>query len=461
MSLDLLDRVPPHEPEAEAAALSAMCFDVAAAWELVGLLAAEDFYETRNAALFGVLRAMLEMKKPLEPGAIIAELEAAKKLEVIGGRSRLAEVLDTSAAPANAAYYAARVRDAAELRALIRIGSELVRDAYDRGSEPGTLKDRAASALLDAVVKNSAADSIGARDLMVDEMNRIDLGAEPVRIPSGLPDLDRIIDGFRPGELVIVAGRPSMGKTALGTTIVREVALRRRVPVALFSLEVPRAAIAQNMLAQHARVDASRVRKGRLSKLEHERVEQAARELAEAPFEVCDPAALTILGLRAKARELRLRRGLALLVVDYLQLVGASSRRTENRNEEVSEVSRGLKQLARELGIPVIAMAQLSRAVESRDGNRPRLSDLRDSGSIEQDADIVLMLYREAYYKPDKPELEGKAEVIVAKNRNGPTGTARLTFEKECLRFECAATFHAPAVEASAGREQHWSESKS
>lgn len=435
--MDLLDRVPPQNLEAESSVLGAVLLDNEAAWVVARFVKPEHFYKAANQTIYTTILELVGARKPVDLVILKDELGRKGALEAIGGAAYLAELVEAVPSAANAEHYAKVVRDRALLRALIGTASEIVRDAYQAEAPAEQVLDRAEKKFMEAVERRVDNASFEIRDILLEEMNRIEAGVPMSGLMSHLVDLDGLTNGFKPSELVILAARPSMGKTSLATTMIRNIAMQDRISVAFFSLEMSRSQVAQNMLCQHARIDSFKMRRGQLDRSEQATLGRRAGELAEAPIFIDDTSGMSIMELRAKSRLLKRRNNVGLIVVDYLQLMeAAGGRRDENRQQEISQISRGLKQLARELDTPVIALSQLSRAVESRDGNKPRLSDLRESGSIEQDADMVLMLYREAYYKPEKAEIQNKADVIVAKNRNGPTGTAELYFQRAYTRFD-------------------------
>jgi replicative DNA helicase len=439
--VDLLDRMPPQNLEAESSVLGAILLDNEAAWTVARFLKAEHFYKAANQTIYATILELVEARKPVDPVILKDELIRKGALEAIGGPAYIAELLEAVPSAANAEYYARVVRDKALLRSLISTATEIVRDAYRADAPADEIADQAEKRFFESIERRVESASFEIRDILLEEMSRIEAGTPMSGLMSRLTTLDELTNGFKPSELIILAARPSMGKTSLATTIIRNVAYHDRVPVAFFSLEMSKSQVAQNMLCQHARIDSFKMRQGRLDRNEQATLGRRAGELAEAPIFIDDTSGMSIMELRAKSRLLKARKGIGLIVIDYLQLMESSGgRRDENRQQEISQISRGLKQLARELDVPVIALSQLSRAVESREGNRPKLSDLRESGSIEQDADVVLMLYREAYYKPEKVEIQNKAEVIVAKNRNGPTGTAELYFQRTYTRFDNLAS---------------------
>jgi replicative DNA helicase len=358
----------------------------------------------------------------------------------VGGAEYLKDLVDAVPSAANAEYYARLVHEKYLLRSLIQVATSVARDAYEASGPAAVAIDRAEKRFFEVTAKRVADTATDLKTLLHEEFDRIDQGASMKGVMTNLHDLDQITNGFRPAELIVLAARPSMGKTSLATTFIRNVAIFQRIPVAFYSLEMSKSQVAQNMLCGQARVDSFRLRQGRLDRSDMERLRDGAAELAEAQIFIDDASSVSIMELRAKARMLKLRHKIGMIVVDYLQLMEGEKggSKDENRAQEISQISRGLKQLSRELDLPVIALSQLNRGVEQREGHKPRLSDLRESGSIEQDADMVLMLYREAYYKPEvtDPKIMNRATVIVNKNRNGPVGEIDLFFHREYTRFD-------------------------
>ena len=439
--MDLLDRVPPHSLEAEASVLGAILLDNEAAWLVARDLKPEHFYKAANQKIYEAALALVTERRPADVVTVKEELQRRGELEPVGGALYLGELLNAVPSAANAEHYARIVREKALLRSLIRAAREVEKDAFDAGESADAILDRAERRFFEVTQRRLTDTSTELRHLLNEEFDKIESGKPRKGLATHLVDLDRITNGLKPAEFVVLAARPAMGKTSLATTIVRNVAIRDKRPVAFFSLEMSKSQLAQNMLCAQARVPTFRVQQGNLEARELQRLRDAAAVLFEAPVIIDDAPALTIMQLRAKARIARMRHGVQLIVIDYLQLMEADRPSSdENRQQEVSQISRGLKQLARELDVPVLALSQLSRAVEQRSDKRPLLSDLRESGAIEQDADMVLLLYRESYYKSDKPDIANLAEVIVGKNRNGPTGSAKLIFLKEYMRFENEAS---------------------
>src|SRR5438552_2577013 len=435
-----LRRVPPQSLEAEEAVLGGILLDNAALDRVTELVQADDFYREAHRKVF---RAMLDLSARNEPADLItlAEvLKARSELADVGGSAYLAELAERVPTAAHVAQYAKIVRDKSILRGLIGAATEIAMHGYEGAGDVAELLDRAEQLIFGISDRKVKPEFVRISDLLVESLKTIERLYEQKQavtgVPSGFHDLDNLTAGFQPSDLVIVAGRPSMGKTALCLNIAEHAALRADVGVAIFSLEMSKEQLALRMLCSESRVDLKRVRTGHLSDREFPKLAMAAGRLGDAPIFIDDTPALSILELRAKAR--RLKRDpatkLGLIIVDYLQLM-RSTEGKDNREQEISEISRSLKALAKELNVPVIALSQLNRQVESRNPPKPRLADLRESGAIEQDADVIVFLYRDDYYNEDSDK-KGVAEVIVAKQRNGPTGTVELTFLREFTRFE-------------------------
>jgi replicative DNA helicase len=366
-------------------------------------------------------------------------LEQKNQLEEIGGAVYLASLVDQVPTAANVAYHARIVREKALLRGLITASSEIAALSYEGARDVEQVLDEAERRIFLLSERSVRAGFVPLRDVLKESFNVIqklyDKKEHVTGVASGFTDLDQLTCGFQPSDLVIIAGRPSMGKTAFVLNIAEHVGIESRLPVAIFSLEMSREQLVMRMLSSVSAVDGNRLRRGYLSHQDWPLLTRAAGKLAEAPIFIDDSAASTVLEIRAKSRRLKADHGLALVIVDYLQLIRGRDR-SENRQQEISEISRSLKSLAKELKVPVLALSQLSRAVESRGGDRrPQLSDLRESGAIEQDADVVAFIFREDMYRDDADQHQGIAEVIVRKQRNGPTATVKLAFRKECTRF--------------------------
>ncbi len=478
--MDTLERVPPHNPEAEASVLGAVLLEPEAAQYVAHALRPEHFYFPRHRLIFQVVLDLLAEQKPVDPVLIRDELKRRGQLEAAGGPGAIAALTDGVPSAANAEQYAKIVRDKSLARSLIQVCSEIVSDAYADTSTTEQLLDRSERKFLEAVERRVSTPVSGLKEILTEALERLEAGRPELGLETQLVDLDQKLFGLHPAELVILAARPSMGKSSLATTIVRNVAVKGGRAVALFSLEVAKSQVVQNMICAQARVDSDRVRRHALDREERLRIRDAVCDLAEAGERVFidDTPTLSVLELRAKARRLKVKNDIQLIVLDYLQLM-ETGMKDESRQLAISTISRGLKSLARELDVPVIALSQLSRQVEAREGHVPRLSDLRESGSLEQDADVVLLLYREAYYAFEKaqrdrrfaesgyqeedegmapgagPKRGGRgpaapaapsraldqdflttAKVIVAKNRHGPTGDVRLRFFGQYLCFD-------------------------
>jgi len=437
---DTLRRVPPQNLEAEESVLGGVLLDNTALDRVVELLQPDDFYRGAHRKLFN---AMLELSERSEPVDLITLSEALRSrgdLADVGGAAYLGELAERVPTAANIVHYARIVRDRAVLRGLITAATEIATRGYEASGDVAELLDRAEQLIFDISERRVRNAFTRLSEVLVESIKTIERLYEQKQsvtgVPTGFVDLDRMLSGLQPSDLIIVAGRPSMGKTAIVLNVAEHAALRADVGVAVFSLEMAKEQLAMRMLCSEARVDLARVRTGHLSDREFPRLAMAAGRLGDAPIFIDDTPALSVLELRAKAR--RLKRDpankLGLVIVDYIQLMRSSEGR-DNREQEISEISRSLKALAKELRVPVLALSQLNRQVESRTPPVPRLADLRESGAIEQDADVIIFLYRDDYYNEDSDK-KGLAEVIVAKQRNGPTGSVELTFLREFTRFE-------------------------
>jgi replicative DNA helicase len=440
-------RLPPQDLDAEQSVLGAMMLSPDAADELIGVLQSADFYRTGHGEIFEAMRDLAGRSEPVDQLTVCDALSARGTLEQVGGRPVVFALAEQVPVTANALRYAEIVRANSMLRGLIRVGSEIAQLGFERPGPVEELLDRAEQAVYDLARHSSRQDFSAIKELLHDAFVRITEmsadGSGITGLPTGFRELDRTTAGLQPSNLIVLAARPSMGKTSLALNVAEHVAVKLRRPVALFSLEMSKAEIAQRMLSSVGQVDQSKLRSGRLANDDWPRVTGAVDTLADAPLFVDDSGMLNVMEIRAKSRRLAQRsKDLALIVVDYIQLM-SSAQTVESRVQEISQISRGLKILARDLNVPVIALSQLSRAVEQRQDKRPLLSDLRESGAIEQDADVVLFIYRDAYYRrsegedalaPDDPDFD-KSEVIVAKHRNGPTGTVTLRFSATYTRF--------------------------
>jgi replicative DNA helicase len=438
-------RVPPHSIEAEQSILGGLLLDNQA-WDRMGDLVTDgDFYRDEHRRIFRQIRNLLEKARPADVVTVAEALDAAGEGEQTGGLAYLGELAANTPSAANIRRYAEIVRERSILRRLVATADEIAADALNPlGRDAEILLDEAESKIF-AIAESGAGHREGfvhINPLLTEVVERIqelhdrDNPTDITGVPTGYVDLDQKTSGFQAGDLIIVAGRPSMGKTAFALNIAEHVAVETGLPVGVFSMEMGGTQLAMRMLTSIGRLDSQRVRTGRLNDDEWSRLSFALGKLHEAPIYIDESGGLSPANLRARARRLARQHGgkLGLLVIDYIQLM-SSNRQGENRATEVSEISRSIKALAKELQVPIVALSQLSRKVEERNDKRPMMSDLRESGAIEQDADVILMMYREEYYKPDTQE-KGIAEVIIGKQRNGPTGTVRLAFLGEYTRFE-------------------------
>ena len=435
-------RAAPWSPEAEQAVLGAMLLDQDAALRAAELLEHSMFYREAHRRLFRAMVALTEQRAVIDHITLRDELLRRNELETAGGVEYLAELVDSVATPANLEHHAKIIREKAILRRLIEASTGIIQEAYDGRLGANELLDQAEGRIFRISQDRRQAGFTRIKEMLWPTMERIETlqksGKAITGVPSGFKDLDELTSGFQNSELIIVAARPSMGKTAFVLNVAAHAAAERN-GVAIFSLEMSKDALVQRMLCAEARVDSQSVRRGRLKDQDFTQLARAAGWLQTCPIWIDDSPALTLLEMRSRARRLKADNELGLVVVDYLQLM-RSPEYAENRVQEISDISRSLKGLARELEVPVIALSQLSRASEQRGGDRkPILSDLRDSGAIEQDADVVVFIHRPEMYAKDPEErenTEGQAEVIVAKHRNGPTGHLNLYFRKSCTRFE-------------------------
>ena len=439
--LTTLERLPPQNLDAEQAVLGSMLLEEAAMVQAAELLDEAAFYKDAHRKIFAALLSLYKHSVPVDLVTLTDELKRRSLLDEIGGPSYVAMLTSVVPTAANAEHYCRIVKQKAILRALIRASTQIVGDCYEEAIEPDLLLDKAETLIFDIASKKLKRDAVAMKDIIKSSIEMIDAlyqrkGAI-TGLPTGFVELDQQLAGLQPADFVVVAGRPAMGKSSFTLCVAEYVALVQKSGVAIFSMEMSKENLVQRMLCSHARINAHNVRSGMLSTSDWPTLTKAAGKLSEAPIFIDDSPGISILELRAKARRLKSRHDIGLVILDYLQLMEESSY-AENRQQEISVISRSLKALARELNVPVIAVSQLSRAPERRESFRPRLSDLRESGAIEQDADVVLMLFREDYYNPTD-ENKGVAEVLIAKQRNGPTGTVKLAFIKEYTRFETLA----------------------
>lgn len=435
----LFDKLPPSAPEAEAALLGSMILDwrvCADALEVIG--SGEDFAKPAHAAVYDALIELYNTTQSIDLVQLNQRLKDKAILEQVGGVDYLVELAESVPSATSAGYYARIVRDKAVLRGLIEKAGTIIYDAYHADEPVGDLLDKAERAIFDLADGGKSDSATTLQSLLEATYDRLasEDGLADAGLKSGYYELDEMTNGLHDGDLVIVAARPSMGKTALMLNIAEHVCIEGKQPVAIFSMEMGKEQLAQRLMCSRSDIDSQKVRRNTLTPDDFERLSLACGEMGQCPMYIDDTPGLSVLQLRAKARRLASRREIKAVFVDYLQLMNDPSTR-ENRQTEVSSISRGIKALARELKVPVVCLSQLNRASESREGHRPRMSDLRESGSIEQDADVVMMLHREDYYHKGEGGYVNTniAELIVAKQRNGPTGAVKLQFNGPTTRF--------------------------
>ncbi len=433
-----LTRSAPQNISAEQATLGSILLEKDSILNCVEILHWEDFYKTAHQLIYQCALDLFEKNQAVDLITLTEELKKRKQLDEVGGASYLATLMDSVPTAANVIYYARIVEEKAILRKLINHATQIVTMGYEEQEEARVLLDKAENLIFDVSQQKISTFFSPIKDLLTESFEKIEdlyhSGNFITGVPTGFTKLDELTTGFQPSELIIVAGRPSMGKTAFCMNIAQFAAMQHKIPVAIFSLEMSKSQIVQRMLCSEARIDTHALRRGTMPEEDWPKLSMAAGRLSAAPIFIDDSAGISPLEIKAKARRLKAKYNLGLILIDYLQLI-QTGLRVENRQQEISQISRSLKGLARELNIPIVAVSQLSRAVEQRSNQRPRLSDLRESGALEQDADVVVFIYREEYYKP-KSNKKGIAEVTIGKQRNGPTGTLELAFLKEYTRFE-------------------------
>ncbi|MGB4230882.1 MAG: replicative DNA helicase [bacterium] len=434
----VFDRVPPFSLEAEQSVLGAMFLEREAVLVAAEILQPEDFYRDAHRYIFEAILELEEKGRPADLVTVTETLRQQGRLEDVGGLAYVTTLAQSVPTAANVEYYARIVEEKSILRRLIREATRIVQNSYEATDEAAAILDEAEQAILRISQYRNHSGFFPVKDLISAAYDRIEYLYQNkggvTGIPTGFKDLDRLTAGLQPSDLIIVAARPAMGKTSFALNIALHVALEAKIPVAIFSLEMSREQLIMRMLSSEAGIDGQRLRTGFLDEEDWLLLTTAMARLSEAPIYIDDTPNLTVMDIRAKARRLVQEQGQALILLDYLQLVN-SRRSFESRQQEITEISRGLKALARELQVPVVALSQLSRAVEQRQDKRPVLSDLRESGAIEQDADVVAFIYRDEYYNPDTETKKGIAEIIIGKQRNGPTGVVQLAFLKDSMRF--------------------------
>jgi replicative DNA helicase len=434
-----LDRLPPQNLEAEQSVIGAILIDNDALPKALEILDSEDFYKLSHRKIFNAMTELFDRNEPIDLITLTDFLKKKDEIESIGGVSYLSSLIHMLPTAANIKYHCNIVREKALVRGLLRSANEIASKVYEDNLDAEDLVDYAEKSIFEISDKRIKVSFFTLKEVIKDSFEMIehlyDKKETVTGVPSGFRDLDDLTTGFQKGDLIIIGGRPSMGKTAFTLNIAQHVGVELREPVAIFSLEMAKEQLALRMLCSEAMVNSNSIRKGFIKKEDWHKLTSAASNLTGAPIFIDDSSAITVLELRAKARRLKMEHGLSLVIVDYLQLMRGKGS-FERREQEISDISRSLKALAKELSVPVIAVSQLNRSVESRRPPKPMLADLRESGAIEQDADVILFLYRDEVYNKDNPANKGKAEVDIAKQRNGPAGVnVHLTYISSCTRF--------------------------
>ncbi len=436
-------KVPPQNLEAERAVLGAILMDNESIYPVMEILDSSAFYQPSHRLIFGTMLELSQRGDPIDIVTLSERLRSAGSLDKAGGPDYIPTLADEVPTAAGVANYAAIVREKATLRSLIEASTEIVHDCFETPGEVDQVLDDAERRIFAISEKRIRSGFLSMKEIVKSSFKTIELLYEKKEhitgVPSGFADIDDLTSGFQPSDLIIIAGRPSMGKTAFSLNIAQYASMHKEKTVAVFSLEMAKEQLVMRMLCSEARIDAHRLRSGFLGQTDWPKLSTAAGRLADASIYIDDTPAISSMEMRAKTRRLKAEKGLDLVIVDYLQLMSGRSTRNDNREQEISEISRSLKALAKELGIPVLALSQLNRGVESRVDKRPILADLRESGAIEQDADVIMFIYRDEVYNKDTMD-KGIAEVIIGKQRNGPVGTKKLTWLDKYTRFEDLTT---------------------
>ncbi|MDD5083447.1 MAG: replicative DNA helicase [Candidatus Moranbacteria bacterium] len=447
-------RIPPNNLEAEQSVLGSLMLDKDAVIKIADLLKVGDFYKDANNDVYEIMLELYENREPLDVLSISNRLEEKGRLDRIGGASYLASLVNSVPSASNVVHYAKVVQKKAMLRRLIGAASDILEMGYNESEDVQKILDEAEQRLFRVSQKYIKQDFIPIKSILenaferIDELHRSDNTFRGV--PSNYPDLDNMLSGFQKSDLIILGARPSIGKTTFALDLARQISVYSKVPVGIFSLEMGSDQLVDRMIAAQSGVDLWRLRTGKLQSDDFSKIGEAIGILSEAPIFIDDSGSLNIMEMRTMARRLQSEHNLGMIIIDYLQLMEGRSRGGDNRVQEISEISRGLKQLARELNIPIMALSQLSRGIEARQDQMPKLSDLRESGSIEQDADVVLFLSREDRYKPDTPN-KNIVDVVIAKHRNGPIGKIQLYFQENSTTFKSLERLH----DASQAPQEH------
>ncbi len=434
----MIERIPPHNDEAERSVLGSALLDKDALLDVVELLTADDFYNEAHKEIFKAVTDLYKKSAPVDVLTVSEELKRRNSLEMIGGRAYIAALSADVPSTSNAAEYAKIISNKASLRRLINTAGDIMQTSYDENMETNAILDMAEREIFEIAQKGQKSDFAHIKDVLLENIKIIDemseLEGNLTGITTGFRDLDQLTSGLHRSDLIILAARPAMGKTAFALSVAQGAAIKGNASVMIFSMEMSKEQLGQRLLSMESRIEMQSLKTGKLERKDWDQINMALDTLSRANINIDDTPGISIMEMKNKCRRLKAEKGLDLIVIDYLQLMSIEGKKTESRTQEISQLSRSLKLLARELDCPVIVLSQLSRAVESRPNKRPMLSDLRESGSIEQDADIVIFLYRDEYYNPetDKP---GECEVIVAKHRSGPTGTVDVTWLGKYTRF--------------------------
>ncbi len=431
-------KVPPQNSQAEASLIGSLLLDKDAIIKVADTVNSDDFYVEKNGLIYEAILTLYEKREPVDVVTLSERLEKQKVLDTIGGASYLTDLVNGVPSSAHVVQYAKIVAQKATLRRLIEASSQINALAYDEEEALDSVLDKAEQTLFDVSQKHLRQNFISIKDVLAESFDRLDSlhkDKDSLRgVPTGFNGIDNVLAGLQKSDLIIIAARPSMGKTSFALNIAQHVAGKEGVPVGVFSLEMSKEQLIDRLLASEAGIDSWKLRTGNLEDTDFEKINKAMGVLAEAPMFIDDSAMANVMEMRTKARRLQAEHDLGLIVIDYLQLMSGRSSDPNNRVQEISEISRGLKGMARELNVPVIALSQLSRSVEQRSPKIPQLSDLRESGSIEQDADVVMFIYREDYYEKDT-ERKNIADILIKKHRNGPTGDVELFFQPEQTLF--------------------------
>ena len=433
-----LGKIPPHDIEAEQAVIGSMLIDKDAIMSAVEVLKPEDFYREDNKIIYEAILNLYNRAEPVDIITLKTELQTMKQLETVGGLEYIAQLPDKVPTTANVEQYIKIIEEKSTLRTLIKTANDLISLGYDQTQEVENLLDTAERKIFDVIQDRNQKGYTSIKDILVDTFTQLEQLYNQKQhitgVPTGFADLDYITAGLHKSDLVIVAARPAMGKSAFALNLATNAAVKSNIPVAIFSLEMSKEQMTNRILCSEAMVDSNKVRTGKIEDDDWQKLAEASGNLSQAQIYIDDTPGISIMEIRAKARKLKLEKNIGMIVIDYIQLVQASSRKSGSREQEISEISRSLKILAKEINVPVIALSQLSRSVEQRPDHRPMLSDLRESGAIEQDADIVMFLYRDDYYNPDSDK-KNIAEIILAKHRAGSTGTVELLWLGNYTKF--------------------------